>query len=130
MASLWSGLCDRCLRARWALWPATWFHSYHRGPPSLLHRAFQTSRGLHRLRRTRLLLTSRRTAGLGLVTGTITGIPMLNTTFISRHGVFWAHMGWLTDRKTYDVAFRPIKDLDRFPELVWLIDTISSPPRV
>ena len=37
-----------------------------------------------------------------------------------RHGVFWAHMGWLMDRKTYDVAFRPIKDLDRFPELVWL----------
>ena len=44
-----------------------------------------------------------------------------------RHGVFWAHMGWLMERKTYDIAFRPVKDLERFPELV-LLDRFNFVP--
>ena len=36
------------------------------------------------------------------------------------HGLLWSHMGWLTAPGTYKVAFTPLKDLVRFPELVWL----------
>ena len=35
-------------------------------------------------------------------------------------GFYRAHMGWLLNSKTYEVAFKPLKDLQRYPELVWL----------
>ena len=36
------------------------------------------------------------------------------------HGFYQAHMGWLLNPKTYAIAFKPLKDLQRFKELVWL----------
>lgn len=36
------------------------------------------------------------------------------------HGFFWSHMGWLMHPETYEVAFRELRDLQRFPELDWL----------
>jgi stearoyl-CoA desaturase (Delta-9 desaturase) len=36
------------------------------------------------------------------------------------HGFYQAHMGWLLNPKTYEVAFKPLKDLQRYKELVWL----------
>ena len=36
------------------------------------------------------------------------------------HGFYRAHMGWLLKPKTYEIAFSPLRDLQRYQELVWL----------
>lgn len=37
-----------------------------------------------------------------------------------RQGLVHAHIGWLSDPHTYDVAFRPLRDFEPYPELRWL----------
>lgn len=46
------------------------------------------------------------------------------------HGFYQAHMGWLLNSKTYEVAFRPLKDLMQFKELVWLDRFNFIPPMI
>jgi stearoyl-CoA desaturase (delta-9 desaturase) len=36
------------------------------------------------------------------------------------HGFLWAHIGWITSRKNFPTDYSRIKDLAKFPELVWL----------
>ncbi|MBL90607.1 MAG: acyl-CoA desaturase [Myxococcales bacterium] len=43
-------------------------------------------------------------------------------------GFYQAHMGWLLSSKTYEVAFKPLKDLTQFKELVWLDRYNFVPP--
>ncbi len=35
-------------------------------------------------------------------------------------GFYRAHMGWFLKPETYQIAFKPLKDLQRYPELIWL----------
>ena len=37
-----------------------------------------------------------------------------------QHGFLWAHIGWITSRENFPTDYRKIKDLAKFPELVWL----------
>ena len=37
-----------------------------------------------------------------------------------QHGFLWAHIGWITSSKNFPTDYRRIKDLARFPELVFL----------
>ena len=36
------------------------------------------------------------------------------------HGFLWSHIGWITSRRNFPTDYTTIKDLARFPELVWL----------
>lgn len=45
------------------------------------------------------------------------------------HGFYQSHMGWLLKPKTYELAFKPLKDLQCYPELVWL-DRLNFVPAI
>lgn len=36
------------------------------------------------------------------------------------HGFLWSHIGWITSRRNFPTDYTKIKDLAKFPELVWL----------
>lgn len=36
------------------------------------------------------------------------------------HGFLWAHIGWITSRRNFPTDYSKIKDLAKYPELVWL----------
>jgi stearoyl-CoA desaturase (delta-9 desaturase) len=36
------------------------------------------------------------------------------------HGFWWSHIGWITSRKNFPTDYTKIKDLAKYPELVWL----------
>jgi stearoyl-CoA desaturase (delta-9 desaturase) len=36
------------------------------------------------------------------------------------HGFLWSHIGWLTSRRNFPTDYSKVKDLARYPELVWL----------
>lgn len=36
------------------------------------------------------------------------------------HGFWWSHIGWITSRRNFPTDYSRIKDLARYPELVWL----------
>jgi len=42
------------------------------------------------------------------------------------HGFWWSHIGWITSRRNFPTDYSTIKDLARYPELVWLnrFDTV------
>lgn len=42
------------------------------------------------------------------------------------HGFWWSHIGWITSRRNFPTDYTKIKDLAKFPELVWLnrFDTV------
>ena len=36
------------------------------------------------------------------------------------HGFLWSHIGWITSRRNFPTDYTKIKDLAKYPELVWL----------
>mgnify|MGYP003652940105 FL=1 len=36
------------------------------------------------------------------------------------HGFWWSHIGWITSRRNFPTDYSTIKDLAKYPELVWL----------
>ena len=42
------------------------------------------------------------------------------------HGFLWSHIGWITSRRNFPTDYSKVKDLAKFPELVWLnrFDTV------
>lgn len=36
------------------------------------------------------------------------------------HGFWWSHIGWITSRRNFPTDYSKIKDLAKYPELVWL----------
>ncbi|MDB6092549.1 MAG: acyl-CoA desaturase [Verrucomicrobia bacterium] len=36
------------------------------------------------------------------------------------HGFWWSHIGWITSRRNFPTDYTKIRDLAKFPELVWL----------
>jgi stearoyl-CoA desaturase (delta-9 desaturase) len=42
------------------------------------------------------------------------------------HGFWWSHIGWITSRRNFPTDYTKIRDLARYPELVWLnrFDTV------
>jgi len=42
------------------------------------------------------------------------------------HGFLWSHIGWITSRRNFPTDYSKVKDLARYPELVWLnrFDTV------
>ena len=42
------------------------------------------------------------------------------------HGFWWSHLGWITSRRNFPTDYSRVKDLAKFPELVWLnrFDTV------
>jgi len=36
------------------------------------------------------------------------------------HGFWWAHIGWITSKRNFPTDYSKIKDLAKYPELVWL----------
>lgn len=42
------------------------------------------------------------------------------------HGFLWSHIGWITSRRNFPTDYTKIKDLAKYPELVWLnrFDTV------
>lgn len=42
------------------------------------------------------------------------------------HGLWWSHIGWITSRRNFPTDYTKIRDLAKYPELVWLnrFDTI------
>ncbi len=36
------------------------------------------------------------------------------------HGFLWSHIGWITSRRNFPTDYSKVRDLDRFPELVFL----------
>jgi stearoyl-CoA desaturase (Delta-9 desaturase) len=42
------------------------------------------------------------------------------------HGFWWSHIGWITSRRNFPTDYSKIKDLAKYPELVWLnrFDTV------
>lgn len=36
------------------------------------------------------------------------------------HGFLWSHIGWITSRKNFPTDYSKIRDLAKYPELVWL----------
>ena len=42
------------------------------------------------------------------------------------HGFWWSHIGWITSRRNFPTDYTKVKDLAKFPELVWLnrFDTV------
>lgn len=45
-----------------------------------------------------------------------------------RDGVVWSHMGWFLSPKSEETDFGAVRDLARFPELVWLDRNFVVPP--
>lgn len=37
-----------------------------------------------------------------------------------QHGFWWSHLGWITSRRNFPTDYTKVRDLARFPELVWL----------
>jgi stearoyl-CoA desaturase (delta-9 desaturase) len=37
-----------------------------------------------------------------------------------QHGFWWSHMGWITSAENFPTDMREVRDLARYPELVWL----------
>jgi stearoyl-CoA desaturase (delta-9 desaturase) len=37
-----------------------------------------------------------------------------------QHGFWWSHIGWITSRRNFPTDYSKIKDLAKYPELVWL----------
>jgi stearoyl-CoA desaturase (Delta-9 desaturase) len=42
------------------------------------------------------------------------------------HGFWWSHIGWITSRRNFPTDYSKIRDLQKYPELVWLnrFDTV------
>ena len=42
------------------------------------------------------------------------------------HGFWWSHIGWITSRRNFPTDYTTIRDLAKFPELIWLnrFDTV------
>jgi stearoyl-CoA desaturase (Delta-9 desaturase) len=42
------------------------------------------------------------------------------------HGFLWSHIGWITSKRNFPTDYSKVKDLAKFPELVWLnrFDTV------
>jgi len=42
------------------------------------------------------------------------------------HGFWWSHIGWITSRRNFPTDYSKIRDLNKYPELVWLnrFDTV------
>ena len=42
------------------------------------------------------------------------------------HGFWWSHLGWITSRRHFPTDYSQVRDLARYPELVWLnrFDTV------
>jgi stearoyl-CoA desaturase (delta-9 desaturase) len=42
------------------------------------------------------------------------------------HGFWWSHIGWITSRRNFPTDYSQVKDLAKYPELVWLnrFDTV------
>jgi len=42
------------------------------------------------------------------------------------HGFWWSHLGWITSRRNFPTDYTKVRDLARYPELVWLnrFDTV------
>ena len=42
------------------------------------------------------------------------------------HGFWWSHIGWITSRRNFPTDYSKVRDLAKFPELVWLnrFDTV------
>jgi len=42
------------------------------------------------------------------------------------HGFWWSHVGWITSRRNFPTDYTKVKDLAKYPELVWLnrFDTV------
>ncbi len=36
------------------------------------------------------------------------------------HGFWWSHIGWITSRRNFPTDYSQVRDLAKFPELVWL----------
>ena len=36
------------------------------------------------------------------------------------HGFWWSHIGWITSKRNFPTDYSKVKDLAKFPELVWL----------
>ena len=36
------------------------------------------------------------------------------------HGFWWSHIGWITSRRNFPTDYTKVKDLAKYPELVWL----------
>jgi stearoyl-CoA desaturase (delta-9 desaturase) len=36
------------------------------------------------------------------------------------HGFLWSHIGWITSKRNFPTDYSKVKDLARYPELVWL----------
>ncbi|AOS43904.1 Fatty acid desaturase [Lacunisphaera limnophila] len=36
------------------------------------------------------------------------------------HGFLWSHIGWITSKRNFPTDYSKVKDLAKFPELVWL----------
>src|SRR5271163_3653007 len=36
------------------------------------------------------------------------------------HGFLWSHIGWITSRRNFPTDYTKVRDLDRYPELVFL----------
>ncbi|HTL69119.1 MAG TPA: acyl-CoA desaturase [Lacunisphaera sp.] len=36
------------------------------------------------------------------------------------HGFWWSHIGWITSRRNFPTDYSKVKDLAKYPELVWL----------
>jgi stearoyl-CoA desaturase (delta-9 desaturase) len=36
------------------------------------------------------------------------------------HGFWWSHIGWITSRRNFPTDYTKVRDLAKFPELVWL----------
>jgi stearoyl-CoA desaturase (Delta-9 desaturase) len=36
------------------------------------------------------------------------------------HGFLWSHIGWITSRRNFPTDYSKVKDLAKYPELVWL----------
>ncbi len=36
------------------------------------------------------------------------------------HGFLWSHIGWITSKRNFPTDYTKVKDLAKFPELVWL----------
>ena len=42
------------------------------------------------------------------------------------HGFWWSHIGWITSRRNFPTDYSKVKDLAKYPELIWLnrFDTV------
>jgi stearoyl-CoA desaturase (Delta-9 desaturase) len=47
---------------------------------------------------------------------------------VKQHGFYWAHVGWILSNEYHDYDQTRVKDLTRFPELVWLDKFHFVPP--